>query len=359
MFQFVHSGSTLLDLKLGGGYALGRMTHIVGDPSTGKTQLAIEAAASFIKQYGQGFVQKEDYASPQAKVKKPVFDKDGHPVRAYQVMYCDAEAAFDLDYAEALNFPVDDVQFVEAKDPGIGITLEDFSAAINDYLDTLPDNVPGIFILDSLDSLPTLKEATTPMEDRGGYGTEKAKELGIMFRTVCQKLQAKNVLFLCISQTRDNVSGYGPKKIFSGGNAPKFYASQRVMLKRDEVLKKVIGGKEYIYGVKIEATIDKNKIGAPYGSCTFDIIFSGGIDNLNANIEFLFESGNIKLLPEKLWKMSSGTECKQKNIPLDRIKEIEDPEERKQMINAVSVAVCAYHDEIKKQLEQFKPLRCD
>lgn len=355
MEKFVRSGSDLLDLILGGGFALKRMTHVVGDPSTGKTQLAIEAATYFLKDYG--------LANPIYTTDKDgnvIVDKNGNPVqRIFQVMYCDAEAAFDTDYAEVLGFPVDDVAFVEPKEPGIGITLEDFSAAINGFIDALPEGVPGIFILDSLDSLPTYKEATTPMDERGGYGTEKSKELGIMFRTVVQKMNHKDVLFFCISQTRDNITGYGPKKIFSGGNAPKFYTSQRIMLKKKENLKKTIGGKEYIYGVKIEAICDKNKCGPPYGECTFDIIFRGGIDNLRANIDFLFDSGKIQELPKELWEVGKGQVCKIKTVPFDRIKAIEDKAEQRAMISAVSACVASYFTEVYKNLEVFKPIGKD
>jgi predicted ATP-dependent serine protease len=42
--KFIPSGCKLLDLALGGGWARGRVANIVGDKSTGKTLLCIEAA---------------------------------------------------------------------------------------------------------------------------------------------------------------------------------------------------------------------------------------------------------------------------------------------------------------------------
>ena len=39
--EFISSGCQLLDKVLGGGYALGRVTNVVGDKSTGKTLLSV------------------------------------------------------------------------------------------------------------------------------------------------------------------------------------------------------------------------------------------------------------------------------------------------------------------------------
>lgn len=282
--QFISTGATLLDKVLGGGYALRRLVHIVGDPSTGKTQLAIEACANFNRQYGS---------------KTPIIDKSKK--RVYQMMYCDSEAAFDLNYAERLGLPVDDIHFIP---PGeYGITLEQWAKELEEWLESLPDDVPGLFILDSLDALPTLKELTTPIEERErGYGTEKVKLLSEIFRTTVQKMSIKNVCMIVISQTRDNITGYGPKKIFSGGNALKFYVSQRLMLKRNKVLEKTIDKQTTSYGVSIHAECDKNKCGPPFRECDFSILFNYGIDDIGGCLEYLKSKDALGLLNDDLVK---------------------------------------------------------
>ena len=45
--MFTGSGCTPLDMALGGGWALDRISNVVGDRSSGKTLLAIEAATNF------------------------------------------------------------------------------------------------------------------------------------------------------------------------------------------------------------------------------------------------------------------------------------------------------------------------
>jgi hypothetical protein len=49
--DFIPTGSKLLDLSYGGGWAEHRLANVIGDKSTGKTLLMIEAAANFIIKY--------------------------------------------------------------------------------------------------------------------------------------------------------------------------------------------------------------------------------------------------------------------------------------------------------------------
>src|ERR1700760_3438075 len=69
--QFISSGSTMLDLALGGGWARRRIANVVGDSSSGKTLLMIEMAANFVMQ------------EPKARIR-----------------YREAEEAFDDNYAK-------------------------------------------------------------------------------------------------------------------------------------------------------------------------------------------------------------------------------------------------------------------
>jgi RecA/RadA recombinase len=52
--DFIASGCKVFDLALGGGWAERRIANVVGDKSTGKTLLAIEASANFASKYPKG-----------------------------------------------------------------------------------------------------------------------------------------------------------------------------------------------------------------------------------------------------------------------------------------------------------------
>ena len=138
--QFISSGCKLLDCVLGGGWVLGRIANIVGDRSSGKTLLAIEACANFARQYSKG-----------------------------NIYYREAEAAFDVRYAETLGLPTDRVDFSDSFH-----TVEDMFEDLTKVLES--ESKAGLYIVDSLDALSDRSELKRDM-DKGSYGAEKAKQM--------------------------------------------------------------------------------------------------------------------------------------------------------------------------------------
>jgi recombination protein RecA len=268
--EFISSGSTLLDLalsgKVGGGWRLGRICNIVGDKSTGKTLLAIEAATYVLKMLGK----KEDV----------------------KVIYDETEAAFDLPYAESLGMPINDVEFRNT------VTVEEFFNELDKLLKQ-DDYGSLLYIMDSLDGLSSIQEMKAKIED-GSYSMSKQKKLGELFRKLVGKMRNKNITLMIISQVRDNIGVmFGPKQRRSGGKALDFYASQVVWLAN----KGKLGEADRTVGVNIKAKVDKNKIWKPYREATFPILFEYGVDDVGAMVDFLIEKTAIKKEGHSfLWK---------------------------------------------------------
>jgi RecA/RadA recombinase len=348
-YTFIPTGSELLNRVLGGGYALGRMAHIVGDPSTNKTGLAIEACANFHHLWPEG-----------------------------KILYCDSEAAFDEDYAEVLGLPREHVEFMEADDPDVGITVEEFDRKLDLWLQKIPSGQPGVCLLDSVDALPTEKEAAVLKEVKkkkkkvvsddeadedddavekalgSGYGTEKSKIIGRMFRSRVQKMKTRDAAVIAISQTRDNITKYGPRKIFSGGNALKFYASQQIMLKKKGNLTVTVDKVVDIYGVQVEAFCSKNKCGVPFLKCEVDIVFGFGIDDLASNLDWLASVGKLDILPAELSRKADGTMLSGARYIEDRIKAMA-PMERAVAMGAVADCTGQYWADVRRRAAERQP----
>ena len=261
--EFISSGCTILDCVLGGGYPLGRIVNIVGDKSTGKTLLAIEAIANFVLRYPEG-----------------------------NVWYAEVEAAFDKEYAEALGMPLDQVEFVEEI-----FTVEDMFEDLENRIKSSEETkTKGLYILDSLDALSDRAELSRDM-DAGTYGAEKAKKMSQLFRRLTQRLGGNNITVLIISQVRDNIGvTFGAKHIRSGGRAMDFYASQVIRLSQIKELKKTRNKVERTVGIQIKAKCDKNKVGLPFRICQFPIIFGYGVDDLLASLQWLQEVGRLNAI---------------------------------------------------------------
>lgn len=255
--HFISCGCTLLDEALGGGWVEGRIVNLVGDRSSGKTLLAIEACANFNRKH------------PKARIR-----------------YGEAEAAFDKAYAGALGMPLSAVDFTEG-DSELN-TVEDFHRDLMDFVKKR-NGSPGLYVLDSLDALSDDAEQKRDL-DEGTYGANKAKKMGEIFRRVVRILEESRVTLIVISQIRDKMNvSFGETKTRSGGRALDFYATHIVWLAQIGQLKKTIGGVERPYGVNVRANIKKNKVGMPYRQVDFPILFGYGVDDLTAGVEWLLE----------------------------------------------------------------------
>jgi len=265
--KFISSGCALFDATLGGGWPIGRLANLVGDRSSGKTLLAIEACANFLQQYPKG-----------------------------TVYYLEAEAAFDKRYASTLGMPVEKVEFIEGC-----TTVEE----LFNHLDAACQaggKEPSVFVVDSLDSLSDTAEMDKDI-DKGSYGAEKAKKLSQTFRRLTKKVEAANMFLLIISQVRDKIGvTFGKRWTRSGGRALDFYASQIVYLHEAGKIKKTIAGVQRPVGVKVHAMVEKNKVGLPFRQCDFEILFGYGVDSVSSGLNFLAEMGELGRVDDRLTK---------------------------------------------------------
>jgi len=271
---FIPTGCRLLDCVLGGGWPLSRISNIVGDRSSGKTLLAIEATSSFMRKY------------PKAMPK-----------------YREVEAAFDQSYAASIGMPVDKIDFGYDRDVN---TVEDFYKDLEEYIKEL-DGEPGLYILDSLDALSSEAEMKRDFNE-GSYSTEKAKQMGQIFRRIVRELNRTKTHLMIISQERDNIGvTFGKKSTRSGGRALDFFASQCIWLAKIKTNEQTIGGIKRPISLDIRAKAEKNKIAIPLRQCDFTIRFNFGIDDLNSSLDFLEEVDKLHLVSREMSKSKFAT----------------------------------------------------
>lgn len=271
MTQYINSGSTMLNLALTGnvheGWPLGRMSNIIGDKSTGKTLLAIEAATLFLKHPPKGIKPK--------------------------VTYAEAESAFDKAYAESLGMPTDLVSFPEG-DERID-TVEKLYFLLEKLCKEAKPGEGHLVIMDSMDSLSSDAEMDREI-DKANYGDGKAKKMGELFRRLVRPMEEANVHLMCISQIRENIGAgpFAPKFKRSGGKSLDFYATHILWLA--EVGKLKNKKTETVYGIDCQVKVTKNKVSKPFRNVEFPILFAYGTDNISSMVEFLVN----KILPKGL-----------------------------------------------------------
>jgi recombination protein RecA len=239
-----------LDIALGiGGLPRGRVVEIYGPESSGKTTLALHAAAEIQKAGGTA-------------------------------AFVDAEHALDPLYAGKLGVQIDDL-LVSQPDTG------EQALEITDML--VRSGAVDLVIIDSVAALTPKAEIEGEMGD--SHMGLQARLMSQALRKLTANIKRSNTLVIFINQIRMKIGVmFGNPETTTGGNALKFYASVRLDIRRIGSIKK---GEEVI-GNETRVKVVKNKVAPPFKEAVFDILYGEGISRLSEIITLGTDHGLIE-----------------------------------------------------------------
>lgn len=275
--QFLSTGYPELDFALSsrwdGGFPVGRIVEMAGPPSAGKTAISTVAMATAQAMGGiAGF--------------------------------SDHERSFSLKLAPNLGLDVTPGRFIFKKPRTFeeSISFMGLTASTVRKKKLIAPEAPIIWVFDSLASMvpdSALFDAKTGKEKSASDrtmndNTALARATSAHMPAFAQHCEEYNICAIFLNQVRTKIGVmYGDPRTTPGGDAPKFYASQRIMLGASQIKK----GTDII-GSEVGATIIKNKVSRPFLKASWRFMFkedgTGRFDVERSTIEFLEREGWIE-----------------------------------------------------------------
>lgn len=262
--------NALVSASIFGGIQNNKTTTLAGDPSTGKTFIAMSILAEYLKN------NKEAGA-----------------------LQMDTESAMTNEMMVKRGIDTDRVILNEP------ITVEDFRDTVINTLDAYneeEDKPQLMMILDSLGQLSTRAEHKYMEEKdekkRNTKDMTRERLIKACFRIIRRRLADAKVPMIVTNHIYSSQGGYGPSKVISGGSGLLYTADCILMLTKskeeDKETDKLVDKRKEYGGVLITATTYKSRLSRENKIVQMRVSYTTGLDRYYGLLPLAEKYGIIK-----------------------------------------------------------------
>lgn len=308
------SGSLALNKALGGGYPVGRIVEIYGPESAGKTTVTLHAVAEVQKAGGTA-------------------------------AFVDAEHALDPAYAQNLGVNIDEL-LISQPDTG------EQALEITEQL--VASGAVDLIVVDSVAALVPKAEIEGSMGD--SHMGLQARLMSQALRKINGVVNKTNSMVIFINQVREKIGVmFGNPETTTGGRALKFYASQRLEVRRGETVK---NGTEIIAN-NAKIKVVKNKVAPPFRDCIVQLEFGKGFNMqhevLTLGLEYTKASGKPIINKSGSWFSYTDENDEEQRLAQGAEKSKEELIEKPELFEYLKKEIeMAMERELHPELEKFK-----
>lgn len=270
--QFLSTGYPVLDHRLSGryhkgGFAAGRIIEVIGPSSSGKTAVATNALKCAQKAGGlAGFSDHE------RSFDSGLGESFGLSLNPDNWAY---------SKPNTFEQSIDNMKETVLLARGMGVRKGEF--IVDPKKAYFPADVPFCWVFDSLAAMVpqsamfTDKGEAKDADDRNmNDNTALARATAAHFPALAVFAEATNTCVIFLNQIRTKIGvrvmpGREAPTTSPGGNAPEFYASQRLRLGKSFITDEKQGYKKI--GQTVNCEVFKNKVWRPFEKCEWDFMF--------------------------------------------------------------------------------------
>ena len=262
--ELIKSRILPFDLALNGGLETGSLIEITGDSQCGKSTLVLHAVKNLAEQ-------------------------------GYKTLYIDAEGSVKDDMLAGIGL-TKYLTSKDNKDNKIFVIRESAFSAVENLIDSaLATGEFKVIVIDSLTALVNddyitmnEKEKRSGLEERPGL---QARLTSAFLRKLNALKTAHNCIFICINQTRTDLSGFMAQQKSTGGKAVEYFPDVRLYMKVKEKINEkrqlLIGEQEVQIGAAGYIMAKKSRLGLGRIPFPITVYFGKGISNIQAYAELL------------------------------------------------------------------------